>query len=247
MKIRFWSCPFLVIMAAVLIFTGSCKKKEDNNTPSADITDKSGNVYTSVVIGTQIWLDKNLITTKYSNGEIIATTTPATLDISNEITPKYQWAYNGDESSVASYGRLYTWYAITDSRGVCPAGWHVPTDGEWKTLETGLGMTQAQADATDWRGTDQGTKLKSTTKWQSNGNGINSSGFNAVGCGSRDLTGDPFHGVSFWGNYWTATQTDATTAWAHSVSYNFNGIYRYNWNKGYGFSVHCIKDKSTGK
>ena len=149
MKIRLWIYPFIIIMASVLLLTGSCKKKEDNNTPSGNITDKAGNVYTSVIIGPQTWLDKNLITTKYNNGDIIVTTTPATLDISNEIIPEYQWAYNGDESSVASYGRLYTWYAVTDNRGICPTGWHVPTDAEWKTLETGLGMTQAQADGTD--------------------------------------------------------------------------------------------------
>jgi uncharacterized protein (TIGR02145 family) len=247
MKIRFWLNPFIIIPGIVLVLTSSCKKTEVNNNPSANITDKDGNVYTSVIIGTQTWLDKNLITTKYNNGDIILSTTPATLDISNEITPKYQWAYNGDESSVTSYDRLYTWYAITDSRGVCPAGWHVPTDAEWKTLEIGLGMIQAQADGTGWRGTDQGTQLKSTTLWQNNGNGTNSSGFNAIGCGNRDLTSDPFHGVSFWGHYWTGTPTDATSAWARSVTYNLSGIYRYNWNKGYGLSVRCIKDKSTGK
>ncbi|MGA2407890.1 MAG: fibrobacter succinogenes major paralogous domain-containing protein [Bacteroidales bacterium] len=247
MKIRFWLNPFIIIMGIVLILMSSCKKTDDNKNSSGNITDQDGNVYTSVIIGTQTWIDENLKTTKYNNGDIIGTTTPATLDISNEITPKYQWAYNGDESSVASYGRLYTWYSVTDSRGVCPTGWHVPTDAEWKTLEIDLGMTQAQADGTDWRGTDQGTELKSTTRWQNNGNGTNSSGFNAVGCGSRDLTSDPFHGVSFWGNYWTTTPTDATSAWAHSVSYNFSGIYRYNWNKGYGLSVRCIKDKPKGK
>ena len=57
---------------------------------------------------------------------------------------------------MASYGRLYTWYAVTDNRGICPTGWHEPTDAEWETLETGLEMTQAQADANDWYGTDQG-------------------------------------------------------------------------------------------
>jgi uncharacterized protein (TIGR02145 family) len=243
MKIRFWINPFIIIMGITLILTGSCKKKTDDKITSGDIIDKDGNVYTSVNIGTQTWLDENLITTKYNNGDNIGTTIPATLDISNESAPKYQWAYNGDESSVSSFGRLYTWYAVTDSRGICPTGWHVPTDAEWKTLEMNLGITQGQADGTDWRGTDQGTQLKSTTKWQGNGNGTNSSGFNAVGCGSRDLTSDPFHGVSVWGHYWTTTTTDATTAWAHSVTYNLNGIYRHNWNKGYGLSVHCIKDK----
>jgi uncharacterized protein (TIGR02145 family) len=243
MKIRFWLSPFIIIIGLVLILASSCKKSDGNKNSSGSITDQDGNVYTSVIIGTQTWIDENLKTTKYNNGDIIGTTTPATLDISNEITPKYQWAYNGDESSVASYGRLYTWYAVTDSRGVCPTGWHVPADAEWKTLEIYLGLTQAQADGTDWRGTDQGTQLKSTTRWGNNGNGTNSSGFNAVGCGSRDnVTSDPFHYVTFWGHWWTTTQTDATSAWAHSVSSNFSGIYRYNWSKGYGFSVRCIKD-----
>jgi|WetSurMetagenome_2_1015567.scaffolds.fasta_scaffold06913_3 uncharacterized protein (TIGR02145 family) len=247
MKIRFWIHPFIIITAAVLVLMGSCKKKEETDTPSTDIKDKSGNVYTPVVIDTQTWLDKDLITTKYNNGDNIVSTTPATLDISAETTPKYQWAYNGDESSVTSFGRLYTWFVITDSRGVCPTGWHVPSDSELKTLEMSLGMTQVQADGTGWRGTDQGTALKSTTKWQNNGNGTNSSGFNASGCGSRDLTGDPFHGVSFFGYYWTTTQTDATTAWIRILSYNFNTVNRSNWNKGYGFSVRCMKDKPTGK
>jgi uncharacterized protein (TIGR02145 family) len=242
MKIRFRLLELFMIIGLMSIVSGSCKKKDEIKNLSGSITDGDGNIYTSVVIGTQTWLDENLHATKYINGDLIGTTTPENLDISNESAPKYQWAYNGDETSVASFGRLYTWYAVTDNRGLCPDGWHVPTDAEWKTLEMNLGMTQEEADGTDLRGTDQGTKLKSTTRWASNGNGTNVSGFDAVGCGSRDLTDYPFHGVSFWGYWWTTTQVDATTAWAHGVSYNLTGISRNSWNKGYGFSVRCIKD-----
>ena len=81
----------------------------------------------------------NLKTTRYLNSDLIGTTALATKDISVENEPKYQWAYAGDESNVSTFGRLYTWHAITDSRKVCLTGWHVPTDSEWTTLTTYLG------------------------------------------------------------------------------------------------------------
>ena len=89
----------------LILMINSCKKNDDNVIKDAD-----GNVYTSVTIGTQVWMKENLKTTKYGNGDLIGTTTPATLDISLESTPKYQWAYEGNESNVNTYGRLYTWY-----------------------------------------------------------------------------------------------------------------------------------------
>ena len=101
--------------------------------------EKKPTVYTTVTIGTQVWMAENLKTTKYSNGDSIGTTSPATLDISIESAPKYQWAYDGNESNVTTHGRLYTWYTVTDSRNVCPIGWHLPTDAEWSTLTTYLG------------------------------------------------------------------------------------------------------------
>ena len=94
------------------------------------INDIDGNLYQVDTIGKQTWMLENLKTTRYSNGDLIGTTTPATLDISGLSTPKYQWAYNGNESNVNTYGRLYTWYAVNDSRNVCPTGWHVPSKTE---------------------------------------------------------------------------------------------------------------------
>lgn len=98
------------------------------------VKDIDGNAYRTITIGTQVWMAENLKTTRYRNGDLIETTTPATLDIEGERTPEYQWAYDGNESNVATYGRLYTWYVATDSRNVCPTGWHVPSDDEWIVL-----------------------------------------------------------------------------------------------------------------
>jgi hypothetical protein len=91
---------------------------------STSVTDINGNVYNTIIIGNQVWMQQNLKTTKYSNGDLIGTTVYASFDLdkSNEIKPKYQWVYNGMESNVALYGRLYTWYTIIDSRNVCPIG-----------------------------------------------------------------------------------------------------------------------------
>jgi uncharacterized protein (TIGR02145 family) len=121
------------IIILLIISIHSCKK-EDKNV----IKDIDGNVYKSVTIGIQVWMVENLKTTRYRNGDLIGTTDPATKDITSESTPKYQWAPAGDESNVETYGRLYTWYTVTDNRNLCPTGWHVPTDAEWTTLENYL-------------------------------------------------------------------------------------------------------------
>src|SRR5208283_1067517 len=97
------------------------------------------NRYHTVVIGTQKWMIEDLKTTRYRNGDLIDTTTRVELRPGDEIAPKYQWADSGNDGNIATYGRLYTWYAITDNRNVCPTDWHVPTDAEWTTLVNFLG------------------------------------------------------------------------------------------------------------
>jgi uncharacterized protein (TIGR02145 family) len=141
------------------------------------VDDVDGNTNNTVGIGTQCWLGKNLKTTRYRNGDLIGTTTPATLDISAETSPKYQWAYGGDEANVAVRGRLYTWFAVMDSRNICPTGWHVPIDGEWTILVDYLGGASAA-----------GGKLKQTgtAYWlPPNTAATNSTGFSAVPVGDR--------------------------------------------------------------
>ena len=80
---------------------------------------------------------------------------------------------------------LYNWYAVDDARGLCPSGWHVPTDGEYMTLEMALGMSESEANDTGWRGTDQGTQMKSSPSDDPSWNGTNTSGFSALAGGSR--------------------------------------------------------------
>jgi uncharacterized protein (TIGR02145 family) len=111
-----------------------------------------------ITIGTHIWMVENLKTRRYQNGVNIDSVDNATTW--SGLTTGAYCNYNNDANIVATYGRLYNWFAVNDSRNIAPTGWHVPTDEDWKTLEIYLGMSQQQADGTDWKGTDQGSKLK---------------------------------------------------------------------------------------
>ena len=196
--------------------------------------DIDGNIYTTVKIGTQTWMASNLKTTKYRNGDPIGTTTPATLDISAETAPKYQWAYAGNGSNVFIYGRLYTGYAVTDSRGICPTGWHVPTDAEWTTLTTFLGGSSVA-----------GGKLKeaSSSHWISPNTGAtNSSGFTALPGGYRNTDIWSFVAVGYDGDWWSSTETSTTSLLNRFMLYSYSEVGRGTVNKSSGASVRCIRD-----
>ena len=198
------------------------------------VTDIDGNVYNTVTIGTKVWLKENLKVTKYRNGESIGTTTPATLDISSETAPKYQWAYGGEEDIAAVYGRLYTWYAATDSRGICPTGWHLPTDAEWTMLTDYLGGAAVA-----------GGKMKEAGEahWITPNTGAdNSSGFTALPGGYRYFDGTFDYG-GYGGYWWSATtELSATNAWIRFLSYSSTSAHRPNGNKNYGNSMRCVRD-----
>jgi len=197
------------------------------------VTDVDGNIYKTIQIGTQVWMAENLKTTKYRNGNLIGTTTPATLDISAETSPKYQWACGGNESNVATYGRLYTWYAATDSRNICPSGWHLPTDAEWTTLTTFLGGE-----------TVAGGKLKETgtTHWYSPNTGAtNSSGFTALPPGYR-LSYGTFGNIGHDGRWWSSTENHTSNAWYKYLYYLSSYANSYYNLEAHGFSVRCLRD-----
>ena len=174
-------------------------------------TDADGNNYTSIVIGTQTWLLQNLKTTKYQNGDVIGTTIPATLDITAEVSPKYQWAVANDETAVPTYGRFYTWFAVTDSRNVCPTGYHVPTDGQWTILSDFLGGELLA-----------GAEVKEigTAHWTTPNTGAtNSTGFTALGGGYRLFSG-PFVSFGISSPYWSTTSNTAPLGWGRRLLYN---------------------------
>jgi uncharacterized protein (TIGR02145 family) len=232
LKNRIWSCSMLVI-GMVLIFSYGCTKADvmpaDNT--KTDLVDKDGNVYTAVTIGTQVWMAENLKTTKYNNGDPIETTT---LDISNEIAPKYQWAYENNESYAGTYGRLYTWYTATESRNICPTGWHVPTDGEWETLKLYLGGDSIA-----------GAKLKEagTAHWQTPNNGTtNEVGFTALPSGYRNYLGS-FVSIQVSSYLWSSSPNPTPEwSWGQRMYYNDAILLRGGYYKQSGASVRCLKD-----
>jgi len=200
------------------------------------ITDIDGNSYSTVKIGTQVWMAENLKTTRYSNGELIGTTTPATLDISAESTPKYQWAAGGNEANVPIYGRLYTWYAATDSRNVCPTGWHVPTDAEMSTLATYAGGNSVA-----------GGKIKATGTrlWVAPNPATNDYGFTAVPAGNRSIAG-VFGNVGLTCQIWNSTSYSESIAYNRGLDNSTTNWYSGTANKKMGFNIRCIKDPTDG-
>jgi uncharacterized protein (TIGR02145 family) len=234
-KIKKIRISALAVVGFLLILPCGCKKTDDT---TSDVIDKDGNVYKTITISGQVWLAENLKSTKYQNGDLIGTTPSPSTDITGESTPKYQWPSGGNESSVSTYGRLYTWYAVNDSRNVCPAGWHVPNNIELSTLMSNLGGDDIA-----------GSKLKEngTTHWASpNTDATNESGFTALPGGYRGYEGI-YHYIGYTGYWWSDTENDANSAWYRGLYYN--GAYDHNLSnsKKAGFAVRCIKGLLTGK
>ena len=198
----------------------------------ADLTDIDGNEYNTVQIGTQTWMTDNLKTTTYNDGTPIPNVTDGA-SWGTLITPAYSW-YNNDINNKDPYGALYNWYAV-ETENLCPSGWHVPGDEEWKELEIFLGMTPEQADGVEWRGMDQGTQLKNSSGWNGGiaDQGTNIVGFNALPRGYRNYDGN-FNNLGLDALWWSSTEYDNTYAWMRDLSINSNGIYRnyYNYNAG---------------
>lgn len=232
-KNSIWIYP-LVLMGFVLIFTNSCKKekkKNDDNNKLITVTDIDSNVYHAINIGTQVWMKENLKVTHYRNGDPIANVSDNTEW--SELTTGANCDYNNTLSNSITYGKLYNWYTVQDSRNIAPTGWHVPTDVEWTTLIDFLGSDMTAGD-----------KLKETgtTHWQSlNTDVTNESDFTARPGGDRNYDGT-FEYVGDFGNWWSSTELIPGSAWYRSMGSIGNGVDRSGGSKKYGFSVRCIKD-----
>jgi uncharacterized protein (TIGR02145 family) len=133
--------------------------------------------------------------------------------------------YNNDEANCAKYGRLYNWET---AKTVCPSGWHLPSDAEWTTL-------------TDFVGDDAGTKLKSTSGWNDNGNGTDEFGFSALPCGLGYSNGG-FYFVGIYGAWWSSTEYTAAYAYNRRMYYYFAYVGRIFSGKSFLLSVRCVQD-----
>jgi uncharacterized protein (TIGR02145 family) len=241
----------LFILAFVFISSVSCKKKTETPVQeTGTVTDVDNNTYKTVKIGNQWWMAENLRVKHYRNGKTI------TQFDGNGSYPDSLWTQTtkgaccifGYANAVNSlYGLLYNWYVVSDTNIIAPAGWHVPSDDEWKTLETYLGMSQADANNVKWRGNDEGDKLKiqAPTDWQKgNGWGTNTSGFMATAASCRlfDATwGTP--GLTATGFWWsTSIHTSDNQVWYRYLDHNNSNVFRYHASKNYGMSIRCVKD-----
>jgi len=208
-------------------------------------TDGDNNNYPVVEIGDQIWMAENLKTTRYNDG------TPIPLITENDEwrnlkTPGVCWYGNTRVDNEPYFGALYNWFAANTPE-LCPIGWHIPSDTEWKTLEMVLGMTRQESEATGFRGIDQGTQLKSTTGWDFQGNGNNTSGFAGLPSGARWSDTGNFHSIGIFSGWWSSTEIFGDGAVSRYLFFchgtvNRSADYSCYMSKQNGFSVRCIKD-----
>ena len=185
------------------------------------IVDIDGNRYATVVIGSQTWMAENLRVTRASDG-----------------TPVTSYCYEDNPDYESTFGRLYTWddamngSVVEMAQGICPTGWHVPSDGEVKILEISLGMTQEEADMVNaWRGEGVGTAMKQSGE----------SGFNAMLSGIRTAEGS-YLLLNQYEYFWTSTEF-GDNAWRRCLRWYDAGVGRWNtFPKTYGMSIRCVKD-----
>lgn len=219
----------LAILAIVILFANSCKKDKENDsndlTPNNSVTDIDGNVYHTVTIGTQVWMVENLKTTHYRDGSAIPNVTDATW---GSLTTGAYRDYNNAVANSTTYGRLYNWHAVNDSRKLAPAGWHIPTDAELTALTTSVGGIGVA-------GTNLKASATSTPSWD----GTNSSGFTALPAGYTFSTYESMGSIAY---FWSATENSSTSAWYLGLGTGYATSFRLNDQKKGGLSVRCIKD-----
>ncbi|MBN1339301.1 MAG: hypothetical protein JXA03_08260, partial [Bacteroidales bacterium] len=212
------------------------------------VNDIDGNVYNTVLIGSQCWMKENLKTTKYKNGTPI----PNVEDDyawSNLTTGAYVW-YGNDISWKDKYGALYNWYATVNANGLCPTGWHVPTHYEWTALTNHIGGT----------GSPNGNKLKSCRQVNSPlGGGCNTSehprwsqhstqygtddyGFSGLPGKYREDLGYFYGYLGDGGYWWSSTAFSSNFAWYRSLVYSYGYVTVNNYDKRAGFSVRCLRE-----
>ena len=209
------------------------------------VTDIDGNVYQTVIIGNQEWIVENLKVTHYRNGDTI----PHLIDNgdwSGTNSGAYCF-YNNTPSNFDTYGNLYNWYAVNDSRGLAPEGWHIPTDEEIMQLEIELGMNENVANTTGFRGTNEGSKLAGNAALWNYGAletdpEFGSSGFDLLPGGRRTSSGS-FAFIRDYGYFWSSTSSGNSSAWTRCVLHTRRDIARSDIiNIHEGWSIRCVRD-----
>jgi uncharacterized protein (TIGR02145 family) len=225
--------PFLLMLASAgilvlfaVIFWSHFNEGDEG------IYDINGNNYKTIAIGEQVWLTSNLKVTTFRNGDPIfeAKTTDEWQRAGYDDRPAWCY-YNNNAARGEKYGKLYNWYTVVDSRGLCPEGWRVPSAADWNTLINYLG---GQAAAIE--------KLKAPNVWPKNEKASNSSGFTAIPTGRRFSGIDfQFDGIDEAAIWWSTSSTMKYRA--KYIMLGFGEMLRIDErSRMNGFSVRCIKD-----
>jgi uncharacterized protein (TIGR02145 family) len=234
---------FIIVFPALVFLLLCCKKDKDeeqvipiSGDPCNGITSfiYHGQTYHSVAIGQQCWMSENL---NWETGN--------------------NWCYQNDAASCSIYGRLYDWQTIMNGQagsiivpsgvqGICPDGWHIPSDNEWKILEGAVDslydIGDAEWDKTQWRGYNVGRELKSKSGWFEDGNGTDAFGFNILPGGFRaDMGGYSYPNKGDAG-FWTSSEVGKGIIWARYFRFGSDLIVRSHSSVGTGLSVRCLKD-----
>ena len=250
----------LIILSVLGICTFSNFQCYDNN--GHTVTDFDGNVYRTVKLGNQVWMAENLRTTRYADG------TPIPLGTEASFTTAYRYYPDDNSANVADYGYLYNWAAVMNGsasseanpsgvQGICPDGWHVPSDAEWTELEN---YVSSQSQYVCGSSTSKIAKaLASEEGWNSitdtddncavgnNPSANNATGFSArpAGLYPGDYNGGYNGGYNFFGlsaHFWSATQYNSDDAYIRSLGYSDANVFRTNNNKDNGFLVRCVRN-----
>ena len=190
--------------------------------------------YKGVSIGDQCWFAENLRTTVYADGTSIPEVTDE--DAWSDLSWGARCDYENDTSHPHGYGKLYNGYAVDDSRGLCPSGWHVPTDEEWTDLEDYI-ISQGFSSGTE------GKALKSTSGWEYDGNGTDDFGFSALPGGARYYDGTFYvFAAGYYGKWWCSSSSSGGSAMLRYLSIYSTDFEWTIYNQHSGFSVRCLRD-----
>ncbi|MFC2117762.1 FISUMP domain-containing protein [Bacteroidota bacterium] len=211
---------------------GSSGNHVDNGDGTGILTDKRDDKeYNTVKIGQQWWMAENLnVGTRVllSDGQ-------------SGSTGAEKYCYNDDESYCDIYGGLYNWYTVDD--GVCPEGWHVPSEEEWQELEIFIGVPESEArNIRSNRGTNHGGMLKETglSHWKSpNKDATNSTGFNALPAGSAGVN---FQYIGEIAMFWTNDYSGTNAADVRALHFDEGYISKFPYHINIGISVRCVKN-----
>ena len=233
-----------VLFIVVFLMLGLQACEKDTNTPMVleygTVNDVDGNTYKTVKIGDQWWMCENLRVKHFQDGSEIS--------YIGNVNQDSVWA-NATESAYSLLNdtlnvSYYNSFAVQDSRKLAPAGWHIPTDEEWKTMEKTIGMSESQSNQLAWRGTNEAEILlnKNGEGWQTGTVpfGIDTYDFSVLPEGCRLFSGEITSGFTAF--FWTATSTANGHAYYRYFDSQKKNIFRQTTYPQYGMSIRCVKD-----